>query len=552
MIDVERLLRRYLVVGVAAGMLVTTAVVGVVAKDGPEVAPATVSTAGSRASSYAHTPSGHPGRGGQSSGSGRDGRGSADAEGSDQGFGAGPDEGSGTDTGQDPGSEQESGTESGSAGTYRDGDVLVVPAPERSGTSSRSRSGGSDSGGSSSSNSGSGSAGSDSAGSDSAGSDSAGSDSAGSDGPDESRSGPSDSSSSGGSDSAGSERDDSSSGSSRSGDSGSFDDSSAEGSGDDRSGSGSTGASPLDVGRSSARGSAGDDTPNTGGSDTSGTGAASSDPTAQGTTAAERFGWGTPDREDDFDGGMDQWSIYDGPGHAGKGRRTPDAVSVQDGIMTITGDEDGNTAGMAWNPGQKYGRWEARVRSPASADAYHSLLLLWPDAENFPVGGEIDFMEIGDPARQSTDLFLHYGEDNSQVHGSLDIDATEWHNWAVEWTPERVSAYVDGEQWWETTDTGILPPGPMHLCIQLDYFPGDGSASGGGFEHVDWVRQYPLDGGTSAAGSGSGSNTADRSGTAGRTGDARNGGGQTRDDGQDQVGVRNQDEARTRQEGETG
>jgi hypothetical protein len=242
---------------------------------------------------------------------------------------------------------------------------------------------------------------------------------------------------------------------------------------------------------------------------------------------------------------MDQWSIYDGPGHAGKGRRTPDAVSLQDGIMTITGDEDGNTSGMAWNPGQKYGRWEARVKSPASADAYHSLLLLWPDAENFPVGGEIDFMEIGDPDRQSTDIFLHYGEDNSQVHGSLDIDATEWHNWAVEWTPERVTAYVDGEQWWETTDTGILPPGPMHLCIQLDYFPGDGSAGGGGLEHVDWVRQYSLDGG-------SGSSTVDRPSDDSRSSGTRNDGGQTRDDGRDQAGVRNQDEARTRQEGEAG
>jgi hypothetical protein len=269
---------------------------------------------------------------------------------------------------------------------------------------------------------------------------------------------------------------------------------------------------------------------------------------------------------------MDQWSIYDGPGHAGKGRRTPDAVSVQDGIMTIAGDGNGNTAGMAWNPGQKYGRWEARVKSPASADAYHSLLLLWPDAENFPVGGEIDFMEIGDPARRSTDMFLHYGADNSQVHGSVDIDATQWHNWAVEWTPERVTAYVDGEQWWETTDTGILPPGPMHLCIQLDYFPGDGSADAGGLEHVDWVRQYSLDGsgssdgGSTATGRGSGSSTESRSsdrsqntesGQSSDNGRTRNDspsndGGQTRNDGRNQAGVRNQEDARTREDGQAG
>ncbi|MCW0213049.1 MAG: glycoside hydrolase family 16 protein [Pseudonocardia sp.] len=381
MIDVERALRRYLVAGVAVGMLVTAAVVGVVAEDRPEHASATVDTAARRASSDAHT----------GTGSGRTAAGPGDdADGSNR------------------------------DGPYRDGDVLVVPAPERprsrtDGSGSRAR--------------------------------------------------------------EGAQRGEQARAGAR-----------TRGSGSDAAGTGGyTGRDDIDTGRGGGLRAPSDDP---GGTPID---------TGDGTTAAERFGWGTPNREDDFENGMGQWSLYDGVGHAGEGRRTPDAVSISDGVMTITGDEDGNTGGMAWNPGQKYGRWEARVKSPASADAYHSLLLLWPDAENFPVGGEIDFMEIGDPDRQSTDLFLHYGADNSQVHGNLDIDATEWHNWAVEWTPEGVTAYVDGEQWWRTTDTGILPPGPMHLCIQLDYFPGDGSADGGGLEHVDWVRQYSLDGDTGSA-----------------------------------------------------
>ncbi|MEK6443862.1 glycoside hydrolase family 16 protein [Pseudonocardia sp. T1-2H] len=215
------------------------------------------------------------------------------------------------------------------------------------------------------------------------------------------------------------------------------------------------------------------------------------------------MGWGEPNRINNFDDASElgDWSIYDGPGHAGNGRRTPDAVAIADGVLTLTGDEQGNTAGMAWNPGQKYGRWEARVQSPASAEAYHSLLLLWPDAENFPVGGEVDFMEISDAARQTIEMFLHYGAENSQKQGDTEVDATQWHNWAVEWTPDHIAAYVDGEQWWETTDTSILPPGPMHLCIQLDYFPDDGGAEGGGLEHVDWVRQYPLDATSGSGGS---------------------------------------------------
>ncbi|MHA6792421.1 glycoside hydrolase family 16 protein [Pseudonocardia bannensis] len=218
-----------------------------------------------------------------------------------------------------------------------------------------------------------------------------------------------------------------------------------------------------------------------------------------GTTAAERYGWGTPNRADEFDGGTEQWSSYDGPGYAGRGTRSPGAVSVENGVLTITGDSAGTTGGLAWGRGQKYGRWEGRVRVPAGDPSYNALLLLWPDAQDFPVGGEIDFMEVVDPARQKTGVVVHYGEDNSQVHGEVEIDATRWHNWAVEWTPESITAYVDGEEWYRTTDTSVLPPGPMHLCIQLDWFPRGGTPAESRME-VDWVRQYPWDGtgGTSA------------------------------------------------------
>jgi hypothetical protein len=223
------------------------------------------------------------------------------------------------------------------------------------------------------------------------------------------------------------------------------------------------------------------------------------------TSAAAVHGWGEPDRVDEFDGPLgDEWNVYDGPGHADNGRRTPDAITVSDGILTITGDAEGNTAGMAWSEGQKYGRWEGRVRAPASDESYNALLLLWPDAEDFPVGGEIDFMEMMDHTRQTTNIFLHYGEDNDQVVGEVQIDATQWHNWAVEWTPTHVAAFVDGEEWWRTEDTDILPPRPMHLCIQLDWFPEDGDGEvQESTMHVDWVKQYAYEGddGRSEAGS---------------------------------------------------
>jgi hypothetical protein len=214
-----------------------------------------------------------------------------------------------------------------------------------------------------------------------------------------------------------------------------------------------------------------------------------------GPTAAATYRWGPPNRQDDFTADLAGWGLYDGPGHAGKGTRSPDAATVADGVLTIRGDAKGITEGMAWEhgKGQKYGRWEGRVRAPASDPTYNALLLLWPDAEDFPVGGEIDFMEMTDHTRQSTNVFLHHGKDNAQEHGLVRVDATQWHNWAVEWTPKGVTTYVDGKSWWHTDNTAALPPGPMHLCIQLDWFPQKaGGAVTPSQMQVDWVRQYPL------------------------------------------------------------
>jgi len=209
------------------------------------------------------------------------------------------------------------------------------------------------------------------------------------------------------------------------------------------------------------------------------------------TTAAARYGWGPPDRADEFDDpALPGWRVYDSKGHAGNGRRTPAAVSVAGGQLSITSDPWGNSGGMAWNPGQLYGRWEVCIQSAPAATAYHSVLLLWPDAEDWPVGGEIDFMEIWDPARQVIEYNLHYGPDNRWEHAEIPIDATAWHSWAVEWTPEHITAYVDGNPWWTSTDPMTFPPRPMHLCIQLDNFGGD--TSSGGRQTVDWVRRYPL------------------------------------------------------------
>lgn len=208
--------------------------------------------------------------------------------------------------------------------------------------------------------------------------------------------------------------------------------------------------------------------------------------------------WGAPNRVDDFTdtASLGGWSLYKAHGHDGNGLRVPEAIGVADGVMTITGDLQGNSGGMAWWPGQTYGRWEVCAKSSVASPNYHSVVLLWPDSENWPADGEIDFMEILDPQRQTVTASLNHRSpkiptapgDDPNFRASIQIDATQWHSWAVEWSPARVAGFVDGMRWFEVTDH--IPQNAMHLCLQLDNFGGDISA--GGQQIVDWVRQYPL------------------------------------------------------------
>src|SRR5689334_21829888 len=90
-------------------------------------------------------------------------------------------------------------------------------------------------------------------------------------------------------------------------------------------------------------------------------------------TAADAFGWGPPTRQADFEGTAlpPDWHPYGPePGHDEKGTRTPAAITVANGQVTVSGDEQGNTGAMSWHPGQRYGRWEVCVKSDPGPGGY--------------------------------------------------------------------------------------------------------------------------------------------------------------------------------------
>ena len=209
-------------------------------------------------------------------------------------------------------------------------------------------------------------------------------------------------------------------------------------------------------------------------------------------TAAARYSWTNVAAHDDFSGStLDQsWGAYDSAGNAGKGIRSPKQIGLHDGVLRMTGTAGGTTAGMSWRRPQRYGRWEIRARFPAGCECYHPVLILWPAEDPWPVGGEIDYAEVFDAGRQKLNFFLHYTADNKQLYGTKQIDMTRWHNFAVEWTPDHVTGYVDGQQFFHTDRRDVLPPGPMNPTVQLDWFPG--ATKGGATLELEWATIYRL------------------------------------------------------------
>jgi hypothetical protein len=221
------------------------------------------------------------------------------------------------------------------------------------------------------------------------------------------------------------------------------------------------------------------------------------DPNARsGSEAAVRYGWQLQDH-DEFDGSTlgPAWKPYTGETTGGVGRHDPANLHVADGMLSIV-SHGLSSGGLEWAPGQLYGRWEVRARTQ-KAVGYGDVLILWPDAEDFPQGGEVDFMEIPKPERNEYNFNLHFGADNSQNGTKVAGDFTQWHNYAVEWTPDHVAGFVDGQEVFRTTERHQIPPRPMHLTMQQDIGPYDNwipprdatTPAEVSFQ-IDWVRIY--------------------------------------------------------------
>ena len=108
----------------------------------------------------------------------------------------------------------------------------------------------------------------------------------------------------------------------------------------------------------------------------------------------------------------------------------------------------------------KYGRIEARISMPAEVGMWPAFWMM--PVENkygmWPCSGEIDIVEARGRIPDEINAAIHYGENspnNKKNSGDYFFKGStieEFHIYAIEWTPDEIKWYVDGEQYYSTSN----------------------------------------------------------------------------------------------------
>lgn len=136
-----------------------------------------------------------------------------------------------------------------------------------------------------------------------------------------------------------------------------------------------------------------------------------------------------------------------------------------------------------------YGMFSIRFRSDP-LPRFKTAWLLWPDDDNWPQNGEIDFPE-GDLNRTIA-AFMHYqngtSENDQDVYDSS-VTYTSWHTATIVWTPQEANFLIDGQS--IGMSTARVPNTPMHWVIQTEAcLDGCPVATTAGNLQIAWMVAY--------------------------------------------------------------
>jgi len=156
----------------------------------------------------------------------------------------------------------------------------------------------------------------------------------------------------------------------------------------------------------------------------------------------------------------------------------------------------------------QYGYFEARLRMPSGKGTWPAFWMLPKDFKIWPLDGEIDIMEyVGyDPnvvhASVHTMAYNHAIGTQKTATKRVENAETEFHIYALEWTADRITAFIDGQQYFSFANDGRGDVNtwpfnkPFYLKLNLAWGGNWGGAQGvdesklPATYEIDYVRVY--------------------------------------------------------------
>lgn len=198
-------------------------------------------------------------------------------------------------------------------------------------------------------------------------------------------------------------------------------------------------------------------------------------------------------------------------------------VRIENSNLILEAKKDGYVSGYTWSSGRidtsglcgfKYGRLEAKLRYDVVSGAFPAFWTIgtcahYPTGENihgvkkslgtqWAQNGEIDMFE-GRGTNAEIAQGGWYNQDDGKgnlqmMFGSKNIDASQYHVYAIEWTDTTIIAYIDGV---ETGRKNISDVKSWHRPMYIILNTAVGSVGGYPADdctsikmEVDWVRVY--------------------------------------------------------------
>jgi beta-glucanase (GH16 family) len=188
------------------------------------------------------------------------------------------------------------------------------------------------------------------------------------------------------------------------------------------------------------------------------------------------------------------------------------AALVEGGILKITAKKRGEeviSARINTKRSWLYGYFEARLKLPRGKGTWPAFWMLPENFVKFPDDGEIDIMEaVGyDPGWVHTGVHTkrYTGETGKNARKNVPTGQSDFHVYAVEWTPDFIRGYVDGEFYFEflndhegNEDTWPFSK-PFYLKLNLAWGGNWGGLEGidedclPAVYEIDYVRVYQTD-----------------------------------------------------------